>query len=55
MDDECAGGVVLHCRRGWWKFDYEGRRGGRNKRAIANWLRAHGPWWVATAPVAALI
>jgi hypothetical protein len=51
----CDGGVELRCRRGWWRFDYEGHRGGRNKRATANWLQAHGPWWVATVPVAALI
>ena len=23
MDGECAGGVVLHCRKGWWRFDYK--------------------------------
>lgn len=32
MDGECAGGVAL--QKGWWRFDYEGRRGGRNKRLL---------------------
>jgi hypothetical protein len=51
IDGECAGGVALHCRRGVVEVRLRRLSWREERVAIANWLRAHGPWWVAAVLV----